>query len=582
MLGKKSFIFYTIAFILYTFAALFVTYPLILHLGNFTTGYGDELFIAWTQNWIMHSVLTGNIGGVFNANLYYPFANTLAYSDLHLVSALLSIIPTQLINEPIVSVNTTLISSLVFLGFSVYLLVYYLTRDFYASLLSGALILFSPAISGYYVHVQMLAVEWIPISLLFFIIFIKTGRSRFLFLSLLFFILQTYNSFLPGYFIMFSYLSISIWAFIADRYKLKRYCTINNLFIVLGAFLLLLPIILPYLQVAREFHYARDIRDSIHFSLQPEDLLYASAFSRFQGVLNALPFNRFSENGEFAGGFVGLLFSLLIIFTLFRWFRFFKKNNVVINSFVSTALFSLLLSFGPVLHLGRHTVHIPYPVPLPYFLFYYLAPGFTGFRTPLRWEMLFMICMAVVVAMVTHTITKKWATLPAIFFYIVLITVIFFEYVPSLHFVPIDSLSKFPSVYRWLAKTSPDAKIIEMPIYNWNTFPFASIEQMRDYYSIANFRRTVNGASGFSPPPWQRFVVEMLEDFPNTTTITELQKLHITYIIVHKNEYDAMSKVHYTVNGKTVKDGEAVLTFLNKKTSLHLIKHFQNDFVYKL
>jgi len=135
-LEKDNIILGLTAFFIFFLLVIYITYPLIFNMGSMATGLGDELVIAWIQNWVIHS-LSANPFALFEANLYFPYHNTLAYSDLFLTSSILSIIPLKLIGEPIAVVNFTLISSLVLLGFSVYLLSFYLTKNFLASLLSS-------------------------------------------------------------------------------------------------------------------------------------------------------------------------------------------------------------------------------------------------------------------------------------------------------------------------------------------------------------------------------------------------------------------------------------------------------------
>lgn len=166
-----------VAFFIFFLLASYITFPLIFNMGSMATGLGDELVIAWIQNWVIHSFAV-NPFAIFEANLYFPYHNTLAYSDLFLTSSIFSILPLKLIGEPIAVVNFTLISSLVLLGFSIYLLCFYLTKNFWPSLLSGILVIFSPAVLDKATHLQILAIQWVPLAILFFLIFIKTQKIK--------------------------------------------------------------------------------------------------------------------------------------------------------------------------------------------------------------------------------------------------------------------------------------------------------------------------------------------------------------------------------------------------------------------
>src|SRR5258708_31101079 len=267
--------------------------------------------------------------------------------------------------------------SLTFLGFSISLLSYYLTKNFLASLLSGFLVIFSPATLNYVVHIQVLEVYWVPLAILCMVLFLDTQKRKYLILSLACFLLQFYNSFLPAYFILFSCVILYIFKWFEKRIKIFALFSEKNLLLIVLAFLLTLPLVIPYFQVSREFHYVRDLRDSIHFALQPEDLLYPGDTTRLKSILlSVVPTNHYSQNNEFKPGYLVAIFSFLVLLSIVYLFIKRKRLNIYEKSFSTIAFLGLLLSFGPFLHLNRHTVHQPFPIPLPYALFYYIMPGF--------------------------------------------------------------------------------------------------------------------------------------------------------------------------------------------------------------
>lgn len=571
---KKEIILSLTSFIIFFLLAVYITYPLIFNMGDKATGLGDELVIAWIQNWVIHSLFTNPLH-IFNANLYFPYNNTLAYSDLFLTSSILSIIPLKIIGEPIAVVNFTLISSLALLGFSIYLLSFYLTKDFFASLFAGILVIFSPTVLDKANHLQILTIQWVPLATLFFLIFIKTQKSKFLIISLLFFLLQTYNSFLPGYFILFSYLIFFIYSWFYDKKKTKKIINKKNILVVLLSFALIIPFTVPYQLVSKEFNYTRDIRDSIHFALQPEDLLYPGASTRLKGLLYSLPFNQTSQNGEFKTGYMGLIFTLLAACALFVFIKNFNKKNFLINSFTTISLLGLILSLGPALHLGRQTIHVPFPLPLPYALFYYIIPGFQGFRNSARWEMLFILGMATVVVLILHNLLKRCSLKKRAIIHLLLIVGIIAEFNFPLHFERVPQQKDFPQVYSWLATTPRNTAVIIMPIYNWNS-AYPEEEMKREYFSTVNFRRTVNGYTGFSPPPWQKLLATLHEDFPKEKSINIIKDLGVNYVIVDKLLYDKGYKA-----GSEKVDGKAVINALTKNTSLKFVKKFKDHYIFK-
>lgn len=534
-------------------------------MGNTATGAGDELLIAWIHNWVNYA-LTTNPTSLFDANTFFPYHNTLAYSDLFITSSLLSFIPLKIIGQPIAAFNFTFISSLMLLGFSVYLLSYYLTRNFFASLFAGVLIIFSPAVLDKKVHLQILAVEWVPLAILFFIHFLKSNRTKFLAISLLFFLLQTYNSFMPGYFIVFFITIYLAQLFFIKRLTFLKLFLRKNILLFLVSISLLVPIIIPYYKVSYEFNASRDIKDSIHFALQPEDFINGNEHTRLQIVLNRIDsIEHIPANAETKPGYLGFAMTILSFFAFIYFAKKIKKNSVLINSFLYTALLGLLLSLGPFLHLARFTIHRPFPIPLPYLLFYYILPGFAGFRNSGRFEMLFIICICILIAHFLNTVEKKFGNQTKILSYILIFSAVIAEFNFPMKFIKIPTTNEFPKIYDWIDQTPKNSSFILIPAYTWNS-PNASLEILREYYSTKSFRKMVNGYSGFTPPPWKKFIEDIGQNFPQNSSLDKIRERGVTYVVVEKN---------------ILLNGDMTLEELNNNSKVELIKQIDNYYVFK-
>lgn len=565
---KKHFLAGIIAFFIFFFSAIFITYPLIFHLGDRATGLGDELVIAWIQNWVIHALTTSPLS-LFDANIYYPYQNTLAFSDLFLTSSLLSFIPLRLIGEPIAAVNFNLIFSLISLGFFIYLLSFYITKDFLASILSGLLVIFSPAILDKKVHLQILSIQWMALSILFFLMFIKSSKTRYLVLSALFFVLQSYNSFLPGYFLVFFFITALVLLAFYKRKVLYSLLKLKNVSVIIVTIALLIPIIIPYYKVSLKYDAVRDIRDSIHFALQPEDLLVTNEHSRLQSVLNTTNnFKQYPTNAEIKPGYLGFVLTLLTVICFIYFVKYIKKKDFVFNSFFVTSLIGLILSFGPALHLNRVTIHNPFPIILPYALFYYVLPGFKGFRNSSRWEVLFIICIAIVIGIILSKFLIKYRVRTRYLIYVALFLGVVLEFNFPMKFVFVPQKKDFPKEHSWLASMPQDSKSIIMPIYNWN-MPYSSEEIKREYYSTIHFRKTVNGYSGFSPSKWQEQAYYLMENFPKQEAIGRIKKLKVDHIIIKKDEYNRLGL-----------DGNVIIETIKNDKSLLLIKQFKDTYIF--
>lgn len=472
---KKNLLVLTI----YLFLSLVVTYPLVFHLNTLIVDPYDSLLITWIQNWLIH-------WPGLSANIFYPYANTLAFSDYHVVSALIGAPFVLLTGEPLASFNVNLILGLALTAFSGYLLSHHLTKREPVSFLVGVLLSFSTIHLNYIAHPQLFHL-WLVVLPWYF--FLTNHKKSFVFL----FVLAVLNSPLNFYFLLFSCLLFR-----------------RHLRWLISAALISIPALLPYYLVSRQFSYQRPINDAIHFSLQFLDLANVSTLSRLTNFVHPIP--------DATSAYIGGVFLVLTAIMLRR-----AKSS----PWLWIAGVAFILSLGPALHLFRNTVHLgPIPaIPLPYALFYYLLPGFSGFRTPSRWILL--TATALVFALATHfakRINWPWAILLSI---LVLIEINFpFKY------ATIPSVREFPPEQVWLKTHYVGAPIIQFPIYGWWDNPGVGQETLREYYSTTHWHPMFNGYSGFSPREWETRVQWLQANFPSPETIDYLQGLKIKLVLI--------------------------------------------------
>ncbi len=457
-IGEKNIFFLFLFFIL----AVFLTYPLIFNLGSVATGYGDELIIAWNHNWDIYNFSKNfsNIFNIFEANIFFPYHNSLAFSDVYFTNSILALIPVTILNSPIVANNFTIILSLTLIGFFTYSISQLITKNNLASFLGGILVMFSPAYLSELVHIQIIAIYFVIVSIIFLIKFLQTKKTLYFVLFLIFFVLQTYNSFMPGFFIVFSSIIICLFYVLEDRNRFKVLFTRKNIFLLLISFVVILPVIIPYLKVSKEFNYVRDIRDTIHFALQPEDFLSTSPLSRLDPLLSQMSFTKdLQGRGEVKPGFIGLTFSILVIAAFFYIVKNWKKQNFVVKGIFAASLLGLLLSLGPFMHLQRQTIHNPFPIPLPYLIFYYIIPGFQGLRNSARYEMMFILFAAPVIAVFIKEALKNVSIKRKYIIVLLLVLVAILEFNFPIKYYPLPQKKDFPKVYSWLSTKLPNQRL---------------------------------------------------------------------------------------------------------------------------
>jgi hypothetical protein len=149
------------AFMLLTVAA---TWPQVRQLSTHAGTHYDALFSVWRMAWIAHQLVT-DPGHLFDANIFYPESNTLAYSDAVLLPGLVGAPLIWLGLPPLVVHNLLILLSFVAAGLGMYVLAGELTGSRGAAFLAGVGFAFQPYRFAHYPHLELLWTCWIPLSL---------------------------------------------------------------------------------------------------------------------------------------------------------------------------------------------------------------------------------------------------------------------------------------------------------------------------------------------------------------------------------------------------------------------------------
>lgn len=565
-----------LVFFYFILAATYITYPLIFHFNEFVPGYGDELYITWILNWNIHALSTNPLN-LFSGNIYFPYQYPLSFSDLHLASSILAFLPVKMFGEPIIAYTLNLFLAFSMLGFSLYLLVYFLTKDYASSISAGTICAFSTYLLPKIGQLQVLTIYWIPLSLVCFFAYIKFKKFKYFFLTILFFYLQFINSFMPAYFLFFVLLSLSFYEIFKNKKPKSLLINKKNLITLSIFFLLSIPIIYPYYHTSHIFNYVRDIRDSIHFANRPEFFFYNFGRSNIGPIIGSVLYK--TTGPILYDGYRGFM-NIVLTFIVIYYFLFKKRKPKYFNFFTIVSISAYILSMGPALQFGGHVIKHPFIIPLPYSLFYYLAPGFQGFRNSGRIEIYEILTFCIAIGLLLSFMIKSLKT--RVIFSIIICIGVLAEFTFPIKYLPIQSSSNVPQVYKYLNSTPKTSVIAEFPIYNWDMFPYSFDENKRLYFSTYNFRRTINGGGGFSPPEWQKDTVFLVENFPNKKSVNLLKKIGVNFIIVHNKEFDLLYNDRFTINGSRIPNSKMVQSRLDKTDGIQLIKKFGSDLVYKI
>lgn len=573
----QSFLIHFSALLFFFFGACYLTFPLILDLKHLAPGLGDELYITWIINWNIHA-LQHNIFNLFNGNIYFPYPNTLSYSDLHLASSLLAFLPVKVTGEPLLGYTINLILSLCLSGFFIYCLVNFLTKDFFSAIASGSLFSFSTFIIPKLGQLQVVSIFWIPLTLLCYFAYIKYKKFSFYLLALLFFYMQFINSFMPAYFLLLNLLGLTAYEVLSKRKKVSFFLNKKNLISLIVLAIFCLPIVYPYYYTSLTQNYVRDIREAINTGNRPEFFFYNFGGS-YIGQLLTKTFYHSPHTMLYDGyrGFFNILLTFFVILFLFLK----KKKPKYLTFFTISGIASYILSLGPALQFGGHVIKTPFIIPLPYALFYYFAPGFKGFRNSGRIEVYEIMVFAIASGIfISFLLRKKYKIKLITTILICFVSLLEFNF--PLKFVKLPGKNNLPSIYRYLATQPSNTTIAEFPIYNWDMAPYSFTENKRLYFSSYHFTKTLNGGGGFSPFKWQEKVTKLAKYFPDKKSINILKTTGINHIVVHFDEFDTLYNNKFMIGSSRIPNGKMVKDTLDKLDGIKLIDKFDNTSYYEI
>ncbi len=529
------------ALVLFIALSLVLTWPLPRHLSDAVEDRQDALLNVWITAWDGHQLL-GDPLHLFDANIFFPYPRTLAYSELLLGNALLALPLTLVSGNPVLGYNVALILSFTLSAFGTYLLVLKLTRSSAAGIMAGIIFAFCSYRMTNLAQAQLLTTQWLPLALLALHQLLDRPHPRHLASFVLFFCLQALSSFYYGVILALAVFGYWVWDIGCRIGSLAKHRVSNSQApssFVLGSgssviplllafcLLLLLPFVRPYFQVQRDLGFERTLADSEPFSASLRQYLMVPPRSVLHG--RWLP----SDDTPIAGGYpVDALFPGLTALALALWGLIRGRDRT--RWFFFLLLFSsFILSLGPRLYLSPgQPANLGFS--LPYAWLYALVPGFKALRAPVRFDALIMLALAVLAGYgVQEAEGKRPRRRFLIFASCFLLFVAESLVWPAARAEKVPVGSAVPPVYRWLAD-QPSGPILELPM----AFTPGGPQLDYQYLSTYHWHPTPDGYSGFIPPKHGQIVYEM-EHFPSERSVSLLQALGVGYVVVHSDRYPA-------------------------------------------
>lgn len=445
---------------LYVLIAIAATHPLWLNLASAVpSDIGDPLLNTWILAWDAHA-LTRSPLDLFQANIFYPLPNTLAFSE-HLLGVSVTVLPLLLLTgEPVAAYNLAFIFSFALGAWGTYLLVRRYTRSGAAAFLAGMAFAHAPYRLTAFSHLQLLTFQWLPFALLCLEKTLKPSAlspqpsaagpatlsdaenvralaprqalakngfalhtigptAAFVVLFWLQIVSSWHLAVFSGYILLIYLVG---WWFRAERGG--RWISLLRLvaaLVVVAA--LCWPLIPPYLEVADQLQAARPLEVAAAFSPHPTDYLAAPNWNRTFGPLTAPLANRplFTEENFMFMGMIAPALALLALWDAWRRRRRSlpppvmslraQRSNLAplpaqtacigqprsVQAPILVLTWAVIALGAWVLSWGPYLRLGEHLLPLPYGWLARLSPLFSLIRVPPRWMIAAALPLAILV-----------------------------------------------------------------------------------------------------------------------------------------------------------------------------------------
>lgn len=486
----------------------------------------DNMQNLWNF-WWGYDVIVGRMGNFLYTNyICYPEGVSLLYHSYSWYNLFLSFVLRQ-IDGPVLAYNLLVLHTFVLSGLGAFLLIRYLVGNSYLALLGGYIYAFNPFHFAQSIsHLNIASIQFIPFFVLYFIKVIKEGGRKDLFLTSLFFLLNTlcdwnYMIF-AGYFMGFAYVYLAIRR---KRYVLpdvigKIVAIVGFTLVVLSYWLVrmvLIGLTNPKASAGGHNYYVADL---LAFIIPyPYHLL--SGLSVIKSVNET-----FSGNIWEGSAYMGIGNLLIIIL-------FFKSMIRESARYFLALITFIVLAMGSTVHILGYSS----PIMLPYKVIAYI-PFLSNIRCPSRHIEYGYLFLAIIVPLTLKYLYRS-NTLGKHRNYVIvgLIVLIVVDFYPIE--IPVTRVY-LPRCYEIIARESNQGAILDIPGGWVETDTYMM-------YQTIHERPIVQGTVS-------RKLKETLSDYLEHNELSrqkeQLVQHNVKYIVVHKSFMDSDESIDTTAYGQ--------------------------------
>jgi hypothetical protein len=521
--------------LLFSALAVVHTWPLVTSPAHLTRHDNrDTMLNEWILGWVAHEAPRAPLH-LFDANIFYPERDTLAYSETMLVQSAMGAPMLWAGASPVLTYNILLLAGFALSGWSMCLVVQRWTGDWAAGLIAGSVFGVSAHTLTRLPHLQAQHVEFLPLALLALDSLLRQPSARRGLGLALWSSLQALTS---VYLLVFTFFALAAAVLVRPGDWLGRRfgpaARALGVAAVVSA-LILIPFLLPYYRVSHDQGLTRTLANAAQYAASWRDYLATPA--RVHGWWSRAVTAGVPVTGLFPGA-IGLV---LAVVAIVRGIAF---RDPRARMACAIGLAGLCLSFGPAMP--------------GYALLYTLVPLLQAVRATARFGYLVTFAVAVLAGFGMMSLRRSvrprtWAWLAPL-----LVVVTALEPLAA----PL-SLRRFEGIAPIYDRvpSGPGIVVVEMPFFGPRSAQFHANYMLN---STANWQPLVNGYSGFQPASFYAHA-EALQQFPEEPAMQMLRAIGVTHVFVHRSQF-----------------GPAQLAALDARSDLERIDVFGETALYAL
>lgn len=259
------------------FAALtfIFTIPLSLHPAGRALDLGaDTRLFLWTLAWDVHGLVSQPLS-LFQANIFFPTPDTLAYSEHLLGTAILAAPWLAATGNPLLALNAVLLISCVGAGAGTYFLARRVGVGVAGALAAGVIFAFAPPRFFRLGQAHLAVVLWMPLCLGFLHTYAAGGSRKHLLAAVAFFTLQALCGGQPGLFLAFAAGGFLLYAWVFGLLRPRGRLLADFGLAAVLVIAVNVPFFLPYLRVQEESGLSRSLDEAREWSPNAASFLAA-------------------------------------------------------------------------------------------------------------------------------------------------------------------------------------------------------------------------------------------------------------------------------------------------------------------